>query len=100
MITVSNYSNARIAISKRPFRLPAGSVVALFLGVLVFPCWLAAQEQIGLDTTDSIDIDPALDAAGEPSAWDIRLGVLAAISSKYEGSDAYEVNAVPYARIS
>jgi outer membrane protein len=86
--------------SGRSGSLLAGSVATLFLSMLVFPCWLAAQEQIGLDTTEAVDIDAAMGATGKPSPWDIRLGVLAAISSKYDGSDAYEVSAVPYARIS
>lgn len=60
-----------------------------------------AQEQVGLDTAEAIDLDlPAEEAERAPATdWDVRVGAFVAVGPDYLGADRYEVDGVPYLRI-
>lgn len=59
-----------------------------------------AQEQIGLETSAQLELEAELEPEGFLKDFDVRVGMLAAVSPEYEGASEYEVDAVPYARIS
>jgi len=71
--------------------------IAILGAIALVPA--VAQEQVDLVTTGSLDLDSdVVDEAVRP--WDLRIGVLAALGPDFEGTDEYELDAVPYVRAS
>lgn len=61
---------------------------------------VGAQDQVGLRTTEPLELDPVIEASGVDTTWSARVGILAAIGPDYEGADAYRLRAVPAMRVS
>ena len=68
--------------------------------VSVFTFAVSAQEQIDLETAAPIEIDAESETGSMLDKFDLRLGVLAAARPEYEGSRQYDIDVVPYARLS
>jgi len=67
--------------------------IAILGAIALVPA--VAQEQVDLVTTGSLDLDSdVVDEAVRP--WDLRIGILAALGPDFEGTDEYELDAVPY----
>ncbi|MGR8920515.1 MAG: MipA/OmpV family protein [Gammaproteobacteria bacterium] len=77
-----------------------GTIAPIVLAVATWSCATVAQEQIGLDATEPLDLDPPPEVIDEQRDFDVRLGMLGAVGPEFEGSDSYEIEDVPYARIS
>jgi MipA family protein len=87
-------------IGSDPFaclRTVAGGVFAAWIAI--YPGWLVAQEQLDLETTAAIELDPLTPDPTDGRSWQFRVGVLAVAGSEFDGSDDYDVKAVPYARV-
>jgi len=66
----------------------------------VVSCAAGAQDQVGLRTTEPLELDPVIEASGVETTWSARIGVLAALGPEYQGADAYRLRAVPAMRVS
>ncbi len=73
---------------------------ALAAALLAAALSAPAQEQIGLETTAPLELDPLVEDADAARTLDVRLGLLGALGPEYEGADNYELDAVPYLRVS
>lgn len=61
---------------------------------------LIAQENLGLRTTEPLTLDSEAEDPEDIKRWDIRVGVLGAYGPDYEGANQYELDVIPYARVS
>ena len=68
--------------------------------LVVASCSAGAQDQVGLRSTEPLELDPVIEASDVDTTWSARISVLAAIGPDYEGADAYRLRAVPAMRVS
>lgn len=80
----------------RRFRRARGALVAALCSAsLAVP----AQEQIGLRSTEPLDLEPVVDEDSSTRTWQARIGLLGAYGPEYTGADEYDFDAVPLLRV-
>ncbi|MCB1749092.1 MAG: MipA/OmpV family protein [Gammaproteobacteria bacterium] len=66
---------------------------------LLWPVVAGAQQPIGLQTTEPLELDPVADELSTHD-WGLRLGLLGAVGPDFEGASTYEADPVPLLRVS